>query len=93
MTRSLILALLFATTTSAGEMTVRPEMPNEIAFPPVKARFVRFLIHSSVRGQPCIDSWRSSLPRVSRTWPWRRKGQRQPHRRVCPVTRFTKFPI
>ena len=55
MTRSLVLTLLLATTLSAGEMTVRPDAPNEIAFPPAQARFVRFLIHGTLSGQPCID--------------------------------------
>ena len=36
-------------------MTVRPDAPNEIAFPPAQARFVRFLIHGTLNGQPCID--------------------------------------
>ncbi len=55
MTRSFVLTLLFAASVSAGEMTVRPDTPNEVTFQPVKARFVRFLIHSTVRGQACID--------------------------------------
>ncbi len=55
MTRGLLLTLLLATSVTAGEMTVRPDTPNEVAFSPVKARFVRFVIHSTVRGQPCLD--------------------------------------
>ena len=46
---------LLATTVLAAGMTVAPDKPNVVTFPPAEARFVRFLIHSSTRGQPCID--------------------------------------
>ena len=29
--------------------------PNAVAFPPARAKFVRFVIHASSGGQPCID--------------------------------------
>lgn len=55
MTRSLVLSLLLAVSAIGGEMVVRPDAPNEVAFPPTEARFVRFIVHSSVHNQPCID--------------------------------------
>ncbi len=55
MTRSFLLTLLLASVASAGPMKVRPDKPNEVTFPATKARFVRLMIHGSLRGQPCID--------------------------------------
>ena len=34
---------------------VRPDRGNVVSFPAVEARFVRFVIHASRRGQPCLD--------------------------------------
>ena len=36
-------------------MVVSADRPNEIAFPPARARLVRFVIHASMGGPPCID--------------------------------------
>ena len=55
MGRSLLLALLLAAAVSAEEIAVRPELPNTVAFPATKARFVRFVIHRTTGSQPCID--------------------------------------
>ena len=48
----LAMAALAAGTARAA---VAPDKPNAVAFDPVEARFVRFVIHSSTQGQPCID--------------------------------------
>ena len=32
-----------------------PDQPNALTFPPQPAKFVRFLIHATSSGQPCID--------------------------------------
>ncbi|MGQ9589778.1 MAG: HzsA-related protein [Planctomycetota bacterium] len=32
-----------------------PRVPNELAFPPVEARYVRIVIRESAGGEPCID--------------------------------------
>ena len=55
MGRSLLLALLLAAAVSAEEIAVRPDLPNTVAFPATKARFVRFVIHRTTGSQPCID--------------------------------------
>jgi hypothetical protein len=39
----------------AAAAPVLPDRPNEVTFPPTEARFVRFLIHESAGGQPCLD--------------------------------------
>ncbi len=39
----------------AAEPALAPDRANVIAFPPVRARLVRFVIHASSRGQPCLD--------------------------------------
>ncbi len=36
-------------------ITIEPAQPNEVGFEPVQARFVRFVIHASLGGQPCLD--------------------------------------
>ena len=43
---------------SAGapaEVVLRADQPNAIIFPAQQAKFVRFVIHASSGGQPCID--------------------------------------
>jgi len=39
----------------AAEGALAPDRANVVTFPPLQARFVRFMIHTSSRGQPCID--------------------------------------
>jgi hypothetical protein len=39
----------------AAAAPLLPDPPNEVTFPPTEARFIRFLIHESAGGQPCID--------------------------------------
>ena len=39
----------------AAAAPVLPDRPNEVTFPPTEARFLRFLIHESAGGQPCLD--------------------------------------
>lgn len=34
---------------------LRADGPNPVEFPPQEARFVRFVIHASSRGEPCVD--------------------------------------
>jgi len=46
---------LLATAALAAGMTVEADKPNVVTFPPAEARFVRLVIHSTLRGQPCID--------------------------------------
>ncbi|HUS92909.1 MAG TPA: discoidin domain-containing protein [Phycisphaerae bacterium] len=41
--------------TAAAGPSVQPDKPNVVRFPAAEARFVRFVVHSSVRGQPCLD--------------------------------------
>ena len=63
MARILVVALLVlaawqapvAAAAPADTMKVLPDQPNVVSFPPARARFVRFFIHASVHGQPCID--------------------------------------
>ena len=41
---------------AAGALAaIQPDQPNAITFPATEARFVRFWIHESSQGQPCID--------------------------------------
>ena len=40
---------------SAAEPVFKPEAPNEIAFPPRPARYVRLAILGTNGGQPCVD--------------------------------------
>ncbi|MGB2824918.1 MAG: discoidin domain-containing protein, partial [Phycisphaerae bacterium] len=42
-------------TAAASAPAVEPGKPNAVTFPAEEARFVRFVIHASSRGQPCID--------------------------------------
>jgi len=42
-------------TAAASAPVVEPGKPNAVTFPAQEARFVRFVIHASARGQPCID--------------------------------------
>ncbi|MCX5654674.1 MAG: discoidin domain-containing protein [Planctomycetota bacterium] len=42
-------------TVLAATAPLLPDKPNEVTFPPTEARFVRFVIHESAGGQPCID--------------------------------------
>ena len=39
----------------AAAAPLLPDKPNEVTFPPTEARFVRFLIHESTDGPPCLD--------------------------------------
>jgi hypothetical protein len=36
-------------------LVVKANSPNTLAFPAAQARFIRFVIHASAGGQPCID--------------------------------------
>ncbi|HID24815.1 MAG TPA: hypothetical protein EYP14_20780, partial [Planctomycetaceae bacterium] len=36
-------------------MSVHPARPNVVAFEPVRAKFVRFVVLGSSRGEPCVD--------------------------------------
>ena len=53
-----LLAALCASRAQGGQakrFTVRPAGANVVEFPPQPARYVRFAIQVSFRGQPCID--------------------------------------
>lgn len=50
----LLPGLLAAAVLVAGE-PIRPDRPNEVAFAPAEARFVRFVIHASSSSEPCLD--------------------------------------
>jgi hypothetical protein len=39
----------------SGPLVVEADRPNTVIFPPARARFVRFVIHASTQGEPCID--------------------------------------
>ena len=39
----------------AGSPSIEPDKPNVLSFAPADARFVRFAIHATSQGQPCID--------------------------------------
>ena len=47
-------SVLWATAFAAAPV-VRPDKPNVVTFPAADARFVRFVIHASSQGQPCLD--------------------------------------
>jgi len=49
--------------TAAAAPVVEPAKPNAVTFPAREARFVRFVIHAGVRGQPCIDELEVYGPR------------------------------
>jgi len=49
------LLAMAALAAGAAGAEVEPDKPNVVAFDPVEARFVRFVIHSSLQGEPCID--------------------------------------
>ncbi len=49
------LAVAMGTASLAGGAVIHPDKPNVVSFPATEARFVRFVIHSSFSGQPCID--------------------------------------
>jgi len=49
------LAWALAASCPAGQVVIRPDKPNIAVFAPREARFVRFVILASARGQPCID--------------------------------------
>jgi len=51
----LFVALGVSSLNIARAAAVRPDKPNEAAFAAAEARFIRFVIHASVDGQPCID--------------------------------------
>jgi len=44
-----------APATAAKQVELRPDKPNEIAFAPAEAKFVRLVINVSAGSQPCID--------------------------------------
>ena len=46
---------LLAMAVLAAGFTAAPDKPNVVAFEPVEARFVRFVIHESAGGEPCLD--------------------------------------
>ncbi len=48
-------ASCFAAVLLAAEAPVRSDRPNAVAFPPQQARYVRFVIHKTSSGEPCID--------------------------------------
>jgi len=50
-----ILACLLGAAAPIAQPSLEPGKPNVVTFPPVRARYVRFVIHASSRGQPCID--------------------------------------
>jgi len=52
---SLALVAALGTLEPTSDMVLEPAQPNEVRFEPVAARFVRFVIHASNRGQPCLD--------------------------------------
>ena len=39
----------------AADVSINPAAPNAITFSPEEAKFVRFVIHASGGGQPCLD--------------------------------------
>jgi len=53
--RVLLVAGLFVAAASAAEPPIRADKPNAIAFGAREAKFVRFVIHASSSGEPCID--------------------------------------
>ena len=50
-----LVILIVCGTALAAAGPLLPDKPNVMTFPPTEARFVRFLIHESAGGQPCID--------------------------------------
>ena len=50
-----LLALLAGGSALAAALIVRLAEPNEVAFPPQPARFVRLLLQDCRQGQPCLD--------------------------------------
>ena len=44
-----------AVAAAPAKPALAPDRANTVAFPPVRAQFVRFLVHASAGGQPCID--------------------------------------
>ena len=47
--------VVLATQILAADFSINPAAPNAITFPPEEAKFVRFVIHASSGGQPCLD--------------------------------------
>lgn len=52
---AIALAWCFLAAAASPDVPVHPGRANAVTFPAREARFVRFVIHQSVRGQPCID--------------------------------------
>jgi len=44
-----------AVAAAPAKPALAPDRANTVTFPPVRAQFVRFLVHASAGGQPCID--------------------------------------
>jgi len=51
----LCLACCLAATLLGTEPSIRPDVPNTVRFPVEEARFVRFMIHATDSGEPCLD--------------------------------------
>ena len=49
------LTLVLCALTLAADPPIRPDLPYAIEFPPVKAQFLRVVIHQTSGGEPCID--------------------------------------
>ncbi len=58
----------------ADAVTIHPEKANAIEFPAQQARFVRFLIHDTSGGQPCIDELEVYGPQGERNLALARAG-------------------
>ncbi len=54
-TAAVACGLVLVTAVLGADPEISPERPNEVAFEPVEARFVRFTIHASLATQACID--------------------------------------
>ena len=52
---TLAVALCVGSGGRAGEVVVRSDKANAVAFPAQAAKFVRFVIHANTGEQPCID--------------------------------------
>ena len=81
-----LIALIFAHRLSAEApadvRVIRPDLPNEVAFPPTPARFVRLLIHTSSANQPCIDELEVYAPAADRNLALAQQGA-QPSASSC----------
>lgn len=73
---SVLFSLMLCGAGMAADMTLNPDEPNVVTFPPTNARLVRLVIHVSSMAEPCVDEFEVFSPGSSANLALASKGAR-----------------